>query len=146
MRAERVSGLNRYLPASRTARLAIRAVLALVCFAIAVVLSVMPGPAFVFWIAGLVLLGFSVGQILLSVHAVQEFLNDHVPYADRLPRLRKQQIRRMMRHRWVRSIDALSRDQDRRRRRREARRADARARRSGASRGTGQAGQEKAGH
>ena len=146
MRTERASGLNRYLPASRTARLAIRAVAALVCFAIAVVLSVMPGPAFVFWIAGFVLLGFSVGQILLSVHAVQEFLNDHVPYADRLPRLRKQQIRRMMRHRWVRSIDALSRDQDRRRRRREARRADARARRSGASRGTGQAGQEKTGH
>ena len=145
MRTERASGLNRYLPASRTARLAIRAVLALVCFAIAVVLSVMPGPAFVFWIAGFVLLGFSVGEILLSVHAVQEFLHDNVPYADRLPRLRKQHIRRMMRHRWVRSIDALSRDQEERRRRREARRAAARARRSGASRGTGRAGHEKAG-
>ena len=146
MRAEPASGLNRYLPASRTARLAIRAVLALVCFAIAVVLSVMPGPAFVFWIAGFVLLGFSVGQILLSVHAVQEFLHDHVPFADRLPRLRKQHIRRMMRHRWVRSIDALSRDHDRRRRRREARRAAAQARRSTASRGSGTAGHEKAGH
>ena len=146
MRAERATGLNRYLPASRTARLAIRAVLALVCFAIAVVLSVMPGPAFVFWIAGFVLLGFSVGEILLSVHAVQEFLHDNVPYADRLPRLRKQHIRRMMRHRWVRSIDALSRDQDRRRRRREARRAAAQARRSTASRGTGTTGHEKTGH
>ena len=39
MRAEPASGLNRYLPASRTARLAIRAVAALVCFAIAVVLA-----------------------------------------------------------------------------------------------------------
>jgi hypothetical protein len=146
MRAEPASGLNRYLPASRAARLAIRAVAALVCFAIAVVLSVMPGPAFVFWIAGFVLLGFSVGQILLSVHAVQEFLHDHVPFADRLPRLRKQHIRRMMRHRWVRSIDALSRDHDRRRRRREARRAAAQARRSTASRGSGTAGHEKAGH
>jgi hypothetical protein len=146
MHVERASRLNRYLPASRTARLAIRAVLALVCFAIAVVLSVMPGPAFVFWIAGFVLLGFSVGQILLSVHAVQGFVNDHVPYADRLPRLRKQQIRRMMRHRWVRSIDALSRDQEGRRRRREARRAATQARRSGASHGTGAAGHEKAGH
>jgi hypothetical protein len=146
MRAEPASGLNRYLPASRTARLAIRAVAALVCFAIAVVLSVMPGPAFVFWIAGFVLLGFSVGQILLSVHAVQEFLHDHVPFADRLPRLRKQHIRRMMRHRWVRSIDALSRDHDRRRHRREARRAAAQARRSTASRGSGTAGHEKAGH
>jgi len=146
MRAERASGLNRYLPASRTVRLGIRAVLALVCFAIAVVLSVMPGPAFVFWIAGFVLLGFSVGQILLSVHAVQEFLHDHVPYADRLPRLRKQHIRRMMRHRWVRSIDALSRDQEKRRRRREARRAAARARQSGASRETGTAGHQKAGN
>jgi len=145
MHADRASSLKRYLPASRTARLAIRAVLALVCFAIAVVLSVMPGPAFVFWIAGFVLLGFSVGQILLSVHAVQDFLYDRVPYADRLPRLRKQQIRRMMRHRWVRSIDALSRDQDERRRRREARRASARARRSSASRDTGTTGREKAG-
>jgi hypothetical protein len=73
-------------------------------------------------------------------------IHDHVPYADRLPRLRKQQIRRMMRHRWVRSIDVLSRDQEGRRRRREARRAAAQARRAGASRGTGAAGHEKTGH
>jgi hypothetical protein len=57
---------------------------------IAAVLSVMPGPALVFWIAGLVLLGFSVGD-LLSVHAVQEFVHARVPFADRL-RVRKYQI------------------------------------------------------
>jgi len=118
-----MSHLKRYLPASRPARLAIRAVAALVCFAIAAVLSVMPGPAFVFWIAGFVLLGFSVGRILLSVHAVQEFVHEHVPYADRLPRLHKQQIRRMMRHRWVRTLDSLSGRPEVRRRQRERRRA-----------------------
>jgi hypothetical protein len=115
--------VDRYLPASRTARLVLRAVAALVCFAIAVVLSVMPGPAFVFWIAGFVLLGFSVGQILLSVHAVQEFVHEHVPYAHRLPRLHKHHIRRMMRHRWVRTLDSLSGRPEVRRRRRERRRA-----------------------
>lgn len=140
-----MSGLERYLPASRTARLAIRAILALVCFVIAAILSVMPGPAFVFWIAGLVLLGFSVGQILLSVHAVQEFVHDHVPYADRLPRLRKDQIRRLMRHRWVRKIDSWSSRPDDRRRRREARRAAARAGRSGGARHAEAAGHEHPG-
>ena len=60
--------MERYLPWSRTARLVARAVLAVLCFVVAIVLSVAPGPAFVFWIAGFVLLGFSVGQILLSVH------------------------------------------------------------------------------
>jgi len=64
-----------------------------------------------------------VGQILLSVLAAQEFVRDRVPYADRLPRLRKYQIRRMMRHRWVRSIDKISGSPEARRRRREARRA-----------------------
>jgi hypothetical protein len=145
MHGDLMSGLERYLPASRTARLAIRAVLALVCFVIAVILSVMPGPAFVFWIAGFVLLGFSVGQILLSVHAVQEFLHDRVPYADRLPRLRKYQIRRLMRHRWVRTIDAWSSRPDDRRRRREARRAAARARRARGARRAEPAGHENPG-
>ncbi len=116
--------MERYLPASRTARLVIRSVLALLCFVIAAVLSVFPGPAFVFWIAGFVLLGFSVGQILLSVHAVQEFLHRRVPYAGRvLPRLRKHHIRRVMRHRWVRMLDSLSGRGEERRRRRAARRA-----------------------
>lgn len=115
--------MERYLPASRTARLVIRSVLAIVCFAIAIVLSVMPGPAFVFWIAGFVLLGFSVGQILLSAHAVQEFLHRHMPWAAGLPRLRKHHIRRMMRHRWVRMLDSVSGRGEQRRRRRATRRA-----------------------
>jgi hypothetical protein len=145
MDGDMVSGLDRYLPTSRTARLAIRAVLALVCFVIAAVLSVMPGPAFVFWIAGLVLLGFSVGQILLSVHAVQEFVHARVPFADRLPRLRKYQIRRLMRHRWVRAIDSWSSRPEDRRRRRDARRAAARARRSSVARRPEAAGHEHPG-
>jgi hypothetical protein len=120
--------VERFLPWSRTARIVVRSVLAVICFVIAVVLSVAPGPAFVFWIAGFVLLGYSVGQILLSVHAVQEWMHRRVPYADRLPRLRKHQIRRMMRHRWVRMIDSFSGHRERRRRRRDARRDSAAAR------------------
>ena len=76
MRAEPASGLNRYLPASRTARLAIRAVAALVCFAIAVVLSVMPGPAFVFWIAGFVLLARITGPIRSKSHQFSVLIAD----------------------------------------------------------------------
>jgi hypothetical protein len=114
--------VERFLPWSRTARLVVRTVLAVLCFIVALVLSVAPGPAFVFWIAGFVLLGFGVGQILLSVHAVQESVRRHVPYADRLPRLRKHQIRRMMRHRWVRMLDSFSGHREKRRRRRHARR------------------------
>jgi len=140
-----MTGLDRYLPASRTARAVVRAVLALVCFGIALVLSVMPGPAFVFWIAGFVFLGFGVGQILLSVLAAQEFVRDRVPYADRLPRLRMYQIRRMMRHRWVRRIDKISGSPEARRRRREARRAAARARRASGARRAEAAGHENPG-
>jgi polyferredoxin len=120
--------VERFLPWSRTARLVARAVLAVLCFVIAIVLTVAPGPAFVFWIAGFVLLGFSVGQILLSVHAVQEWVRPRVPYGDRLPRLRKHQIRRMMRHRWVRVIDSFSGHREKRARRRGARRDAAHAR------------------
>jgi len=119
--------VERYLPWSRTARLVARAVLAVLCFVVAIVLSVAPGPAFVFWIAGFVLLGFSVGQILLSVHATQEWVRRRVPYGERLPRLRKHQIRRMMRHRWVRMIDSFSGHRERRAARRAARRASASA-------------------
>ena len=127
--------VDRFLPWSRSARIVIRGVLAVLCFLIAIVLSVLPGPAFVFWIAGFVLLGFSVGQILLSLHAVQEFLRARVPYVDRLPQLRKHQIRRLMRHRWVRMLDSWSSQRDVRHRRREARRtAAARARRHRAAR------------
>jgi hypothetical protein len=117
------SDLRRYLPQSPAVRLAIRIVLAVLCFVVAAVLSVVPGPAFVFWIAGFVLLGFSVGQILLSVHAVQEFVHARVPWAERvIPRMRKQHIRRVMRHRWIRTLDRFSGRQEQRRRRREARR------------------------
>ncbi len=122
--------MEKYLPQSRTARLVVRPLLAVVCFVIAALLSVLPGPAFVFWIAGFVLLGFSAGQILMSVHAVQEFMHRRVPYADRLPRLRKHQIRRMLRHRWVRALDRLSKRHERRVQRRKMHQAEARARRA----------------
>jgi hypothetical protein len=122
--------VEKYLPQSRTARLVVRTLLAVVCFVIAALLSVLPGPAFVFWIAGFVLLGFSAGQILMSVHAVQEFMHRRVPYADRLPRLRKHQIRRMLRHRWVRALDRLSKRHERRVQRRKMHQAEARARRA----------------
>jgi hypothetical protein len=122
--------VEKYLPQSRTARLVVRTLLAVVCFVIAALLSVLPGPAFVFWIAGFVLLGFSAGQILMSVHAVQEFVHRRVPYADRLPRLRKHQIRRMLRHRWVRALDRLSKRHERRVQRRKMHQAEARARRA----------------
>lgn len=115
--------MERFVPTSRTVRLVIRIVLAALCFVIAAILSVIPGPAVVFWLAGLVLLGFSAGQILLSLHAVQELLHRHVPYANRLPRLHKQHIRRMLRHRWIRALDRLSGGHEGRARRRAARAA-----------------------
>jgi hypothetical protein len=122
--------LRRYLPASPTARFVIRVVLAALCFVVAAVLSVMPGPAFIFWIAGFVLLGFSVGQVLLSLHAVQEFVHRRLPWAEGLvPRLRKRHIRSMMRHRWVRRLDSLSGHRERRHHKRAERRAAALARR-----------------
>ena len=120
--------MERFLPASPTVRLVLRMVLAAVCFIVAAVLSVFPGPAFVFWLAGFILLGFSAGQILLSLHAVQEFLHRHVPYANRLPKLRKQHIRHMLRHRWVRMLDRLSGGHEGRARRRAARGAKAKQR------------------
>lgn len=118
-----VERVERFLPASPMVRLVIRMALAAVCFVVAAVLSVIPGPAFVFWLAGFVLLGFSAGQILLSLHAVQELLHRHVPLANRLPRLRKLHIRRMLRHRWVRILDRLSGGHQGRARRRAARAA-----------------------
>ena len=117
--------MERFLPASPTVRLVLRMVLAAVCFVVAAVLSVFPGPAFVFWLAGFILLGFSAGQILLSLHAVQEFLHRHVPYANRLPKLRKQHIRHMLRHSWVRMLDRLSGGHEGRARRRAERAARA---------------------
>jgi hypothetical protein len=126
-----MSDLHRHLPTSLTARLVIRAVLAGLCFVVAIVLSVLPGPAFLFWIAGFVLLGVSVGQLLLSIHAIQEFVHGRLPWMERLvPRLRKHHIRRAMRHRWVRMLDALSGRHEHKRRRLEQRRAAAQTRRS----------------
>lgn len=126
-----MSDLHRHLPASPTARVLIRVVLAALCFIVAVVLTVMPGPAFVFWIMGFVLLGVSVGQLLLSIHAIQEIVHRRLPWLERLvPRLRKHHIRRVMRHRWVRMLDKLSGRHERQRRQREERRAAAQARRS----------------
>lgn len=115
--------MERFPPASPTARLVIRVLLAAICFVVAAILAVSPGPAFVFWLAGLVLLGVSAGRILLSLHAVQESLHRHLPFADRLPRLRKRHIRTMLRHRWVRMLDRLAGAREARGRRRAERRA-----------------------
>ena len=102
--------------------LLIRLPLALVCFAIAIVLAFVPGPAFVFWILGLMLLGFSVGQILMSIRRGQDLLDRHVPPARRLPRFRLRHMKAILRHRWIQALDRLSgRDQIRRRRRAERR-------------------------
>jgi hypothetical protein len=107
----------------------LRVVAAVVCFAVAVILTVFPGPAFVFWILGFVFLGVSVGQLLLAVEAIQNWLHRHVPYADRLPRLRKGHIRAILRQRWVRTLDGLAATRERRRTAREQRRAARAARR-----------------
>jgi hypothetical protein len=117
----------RRLLGSRYARWLARVVAAVICFAIAIVLTVLPGPAFLFWILGFALLGVSIGQILLALHAVQDWLHRHVPFADRLPRLRKGHIRAILRHRWVRALERLSEHRERRRAARAERRA-ARAR------------------
>jgi hypothetical protein len=106
----------------------VRVVGAIVCFALAAVLTVAPGPAFVFWILGLVLLGVSVGQVLLALHAVQDWLHARVPFADRLPRFRKAHIRTILRNRWVRTLERISEQRERRRVARAQRRAE-RARR-----------------
>lgn len=105
-----------------SAWLVARIVLGIACFAIGAVLSVVPGPAFVFWLAGLALLGVSAGQLLLSIHAVQEFVHRHLPVPAWLPRLRKQHIRKVLRHRWVRMVDHLSGGREKRRAKRRARR------------------------
>jgi hypothetical protein len=118
----RWTGRLRALLGARYPLLVLRLVTAVLCFLIAIVLSVAPGPAFPFWILGFMLLGFSAGQILLSLHAVQEWMHRHVPGARRLPRLRKGHIRRILRHRWVQVVDRLSGHRDARARRRAARR------------------------
>lgn len=115
---------------SRYPRLVARLVAAIVCFTIAIILSVFPGPAFPFWILGFVLLGFSVGQVLLSIHAIQEWLHRRVPFVDRLPRLRKRHIRAILRQRWVRTLDRLSAQRGRRQRARERRRRHRASRRT----------------
>lgn len=108
---------------SRYPRLFARVIAAVVCFALAIVLSVIPGPAFPFWILGLALLGVSVGQVLMGIHAIQEFLHRHVPYADRLPRFQKGHMKSILRHRWVQTLDRMTGYRERRRRQRAKRRA-----------------------
>jgi hypothetical protein len=107
-----------------------RIVGAIGCFAVAIALSVLPGPAFVFWILGFVLLGFGVGQVLLQAKAVQEWMHRHVPGAHRwVPRVRYRHMRMILRHRWVQMLDRLSAHRERRRAERAARRAARLARR-----------------
>jgi hypothetical protein len=105
----------RTLLGNRYARWLARVIGAALCFATAIVLTVFPGPAFPFWILGFVLLGFSAGQLLLSLHAFQDWLHRHAPVAQRLPRLRKRHIRVVLRHRWVRALERLTRQRERRR-------------------------------
>jgi hypothetical protein len=106
----------RTLLGNRYARWLARVIGAVLCFAIAIVLTIFPGPAVPFWILGFVLLGFSVGQLLMSVHAFQDWLHRHVPAAQGLPRLRKRHIRRVLRHRWVRALERWTHHRERRRR------------------------------
>jgi len=105
----------------------LRLVLALICFAIALVLSVLPGPAIPFWILGLLLLGFSVGQVLLSVQALQTRAHRRFPALRSLPTLRTAHLKAILRHRWVRTLDGWSSHRVQRRHARARRRA-ARAR------------------
>lgn len=100
-----------------------RVVLALVCFAVAIVLAFIPGPAILFWFAGFLLLGFSVGQVLMSVQRTQEFLNRHIPPLRLLPRLKKGHVRAVMKNRWVQWLDRVSSHRERRHAKRAARRA-----------------------
>jgi hypothetical protein len=112
----------------------LRIVLAALSFAIAIVLTVFPGPAFPFWLFGFVLLGFSVGQILMGLHGVQDFLHRKVPVSRNLPKLRKLHIRRIMRQSWVRTLERLTGAKRRRRKRHmraHARAVSDRARRAG---------------
>ena len=98
---------------------------AAVCVVLAVVLTVLPGPAFVFWILACVLLGVSVGEVLLSVHAFQDWARRRIPLVDRLPALRRGHIRSILRHRWVRMLERHSERRERRRAARARRQAGA---------------------
>ena len=119
---EHVLARLKSLLGARYPRLVLRMVATVVCFAVAIVLTVLPGPAFVFWILGFMFLGFGAGQILLSLHAVQEWMHRKVPLANRFPRLRKGHIRKVLRHRWIQMLDGLSGHRESRARRRAARR------------------------
>jgi hypothetical protein len=112
----------------------LRIVLAALSFVVAIVLTIFPGPAFVFWLIGFVLLGFSVGQILMGLHGVQDFLHRNVPVSRNLPTLRKRHIRRIMRQQWVKTLERLTGAKRRRRKhhvRAHARALSERARRGG---------------
>lgn len=101
----------------------VRVPLAVACFLVAFVLTFIPGPAFVFWIVGLMLLGFGVGQILMSIHRVQDVIRRYVPGSTWLPRFRTAHMKAILRHRWVRRLDGMSSHREHRRRARERRRA-----------------------
>lgn len=112
-----------------------RIALAAVSFAVAIALTILPGPAFIFYILGFVLLGFGVGQVLLQARAVQEWSHRNVPGAHRwVPRLRYRHMRIVLRHRWVQMLDRLSAHRERRRAEKAARRAARRRRRGGSER------------
>ena len=85
----------RWLLISAGPRLILRLALALVCFAIAIPLMFMPGPAIVFWLAGLLVLGFSVRDIVMFLHRV-------------IPGFERRHAEAALRHRWIRWIDRLS--------------------------------------
>jgi hypothetical protein len=103
----------------------LRVLLALVCFAIAIVEAFIPGPAILFWIIGFMLLGFSAGQILIFVRKVQAWLHERVPASRRLPHFRTSHMKAILRHRWIRALDRMTETDHAHRRRREARRARA---------------------
>lgn len=70
----------------------LRIVLAIICFLIAIPLMFIPGPAIVFWLMGLLLLGVSMRQIILFFkrlgvkHEAVDKVADH-PWVKKIDRL-----------------------------------------------------------
>jgi hypothetical protein len=70
----------------------IRVTAAILCFAIALVLVFIPGPAFVFWIIGFLLLGFTVRDVV-------KFVQRYTPgFSDEL-------AEDVINHRWVQWVE-----------------------------------------
>jgi hypothetical protein len=87
-------GRLRALLKSASVAMIVRFAAAVACFVIAIPLLFLPGPAFVFFLAGLVLLGFSVRDIVKLAQAVTPgFSEDHAE--------------RVMNHRVIRRLDRL---------------------------------------